>query len=361
MATLCDAGGTDRGFFHSRISNRRLHDVRTGASCLGEARGPLCSLNHIQRGSKTMKSLLKIALLASMLALAACGGADCNNSDVKQSLLELIAGDTSGTENAVASMFGGGSSSAAQEAFANGQITGVTTLSKDEDTGSYLCRANVAIEIPTNGKVVSSDVTYQVAQIESDDADFEVQANQSDVTQLRFAVNGPINQELRKQAEAKRKSDVAAAFKSNPPIAVTDEEATATIVQALHEMPGGFDPAQFVLYPVDLNGDGYKEFVALWRDVSNTVDYSSSLGSESQDGERRPYHDWKTKTFRQNAREPGQKAELQYSLEDYDRFDGNHPINAHEFKGNILTVSDGTGWSETREFSGVPISQALYE
>lgn len=299
-----------------------------------------------------MNSLIRIASVALMLALAGCGSADCNSPEVKKSLLELIAGEVSGTEHVVESVFGAGSTSASMEAFANGQITGVTTLSKDNDTGSHLCRANIAVEIPTNGEVVSSDITYQVMQIESDDADFEVMADQSDVSRLRIAVNAPINREIRDQARAKHKSDLIASYQNNPPIALADEEAYAEIAKALIQMPGEFDPSQYVLYPTDLNGDGFKEFIALWRDVSQTETYGS------QDSEPVPYHDWKATIFLQEANEPGAKAKLRYN-NDYHRFYGNHAITAHELNGNKLTVSDGTGWSETKEFHALPISNLL--
>lgn len=290
-----------------------------------------------------MKSVKYSFLLASTFSLTACGGgANCNSSEVKQSLLDLIAGNTSGTENAVEGMFGVGTTSPSRDAFLNGKISGVTTLSKNDDIGHHLCKADIAVELP-DGKVVSQEMTYQVMKVESGEADFEVSADQSDINNLRWAVNGPINQELRKQAEEKKKNDAIAAFKKSPPIAVPEDEAIAKIKVALDEMPGGFDENQFTLFPVDLNSDGYKEYIALWR---NTWESDNR---------------WNTKMFWQEATEPGQQATLQYSLEDFAPIYGDHPINHSELKGNVLTVSDGTGWTESREFQGVPISRVLYQ
>lgn len=289
-----------------------------------------------------MKTIKISFLLASTVALTACGGgASCNSTDVKQSLLGLIAGNTSGTENAVEGMFGVGTTSPSMDAFLSGTISGVTTLSKSDDIGHHLCKADIAVELP-DGKIVSQEMTYQVMKVESGEADFEVSADQSDINRLRWAVNGPINQELRKQAEEKKKNDAIAAFKANPPIAVPDGEAVAKIKVVLGEMAGSFDESQFKLFPVDLNSDGYKEYIALWRDTSSSR------------------HIWKTKVFSQDAANPGQQATLQYSLEDYYPFYRDHPIS-YELNGNVLTVSDGTGWTESKEFNGSPISRALYQ
>lgn len=277
----------------------------------------------------------KIVLLSMLsLSLSACStDYDCNSDDVHSTLMELIAGNTKSTENAVEGMFGVGGSAAAAKAFANATFAAVVTLDKNEDTGYFECKADVSVELP-DGNVATHEVNYYVTQVESDDADFEVSAEQSDINSLRWAVNGRFNQNAQQQAKEQAHDDLVAGFKTNPPTAVTDADAAATIKQALQEMPGGFDETQFTLVAQDLNADGYKEYIALWRDPTATTSRV-----------------WKVKQFWQQAKTPGEQATLEYSYEDYYAYYGDHPINHYELAGNVLTVSDGTGWSEAREMS----------
>ena len=279
-----------------------------------------------------MKKTKLLVISALACSLAACGENDCTSKDVHETLLALIVGDASSVERKVEGIFGGSTSAIAEEALLNASVSNIVTLSKDSDLGSYLCKANIGVELP-DGKVLSHEISYAISRVESGDSEFEVSADQRDITKIRFSVNRPINRELGNQAEIQRKNDRVASFKSSPPIPISDADALTEIKSVLRdEMPGEFDESQFAAIAIDLNSDGYKEYVAIWNDVS------SSNG---------PY--WKLKQFLQHANAPGEQAKLRYSLENYSLIGNKNSVEHYEIEGDTLTLSDGAGWSESHK------------
>lgn len=267
---------------------------------------------------------LKLFFLISLpLLLSGCGRYDCNSPDVHQEIIGMLARN---------------SPAPAVDAYGKAKFSSVVTIGKNSETGRLLCKADISVEMP-DGHAVNRALKYTISRVESDDADFKVSVDDRDFSVLRWDVNVPINQDLAQQAQEQKKAALAAEYVSNPPVAIADAVAAEQIKAAIDDLPGGFDVDQYHLIAADLNNDTYREFIALWRDTYATANVV-----------------WHVKVFSQVAREPGGHAELEYSRESMDDLGLGHAVNHYELNGNVLTVSDGAGWSTTRVLQGMPIN-----
>lgn len=273
----------------------------------------------------------KFVLLAvGSLALSACGSHDCSSSDVRKTLLGLIGGESSGIQGAFENSFGVGSSKESLAAFAAGKVSEIVTLQKDKSTGAYVCNAKVSVQIP-EGDVVSLQMNYEVRQVESGDSDFQVLANRSDINSLRATVNGAINRLLGEKAEAARKAQEQQAYRDHPPVALSDDEARTAMIEDMRRSYYHIAEMQHAIVGEDMGGHGYKDYVIVYRDEIGGGAFS-----------------WQYKRYSQHAESPGAPTRLRGSQDE--SLTREHEISNIRLQGGVLTVSDGSGWSQAVTF-----------
>lgn len=272
----------------------------------------------------------KFALIGlSAISLVGCGSHDCSSSDVHKTLLSLLAGQTSGVDSMVENAFGVGPTADSLQAFAAGTVTEIVTLEKNKSTGAFICNAKITIPLPED-KEVSLQMEYEVRQVESSDSDFQVLASNNDVNRMRVNVNGTINNHFREKAEAEQREQRKQAFLTTPPIALTDEEASAAIIDHMSRYNSGFAENPHAIVSQDFGGSGYKDYVIAYR--------SQYYG----DGYRWSYrHYWSV------AGEPGEKIWLDSSLDQ--EITSEYDLTDLQLKNGTITFSDGNGWSQTAE------------
>jgi len=275
-------------------------------------------------------SKVRFALVAVFaIGLTGCGSHDCNSGDVHETLLSLLAGDTSGMESMVENAFGVGPTAESLQAFAAGTVTEIVTLEKNKSTGAFVCNAKVTIPV-SEDREVSLQMDYEVRQVESGDSDFQVLASKSDINRMRANVNGTINNHLRAKAEAERKEQRKQAFLDNPPIAMTDEEASAAIIEDMSRYNSSFAESSHAIVGQDFGGEGYKDYVIAYRSHL----YGDTYG-------------WSYKHYWSTAREPGEKVSLDGNSDQ--EITREHDLTSLQLHNGVVTFSDGNGWSQAAE------------
>lgn len=270
----------------------------------------------------------KCALFAvATVVLAGCGSHDCSSSDVHDTLLELLAGKLTGSEAMVENAFGLGPTEQSLAVFEAGTVSQIVTLEKNKSTGAFLCNGKVAVVLP-DGRDLSLEMNYEVRQVVSGDAEFQVLAERSDINQFRAAVNGAVNSHLRKLAEEEQKAQRRQAFIDNPPVVLSDADAIASVLRSASPYQD-YAQKQHAIVGEDYSGEGYKDYVLVYRD-----EWGDS-------------YSWSYMHFWQRATEPGQTVV-------FDRGSDQEITREHELKNvqlqdGVLTFSDGEGWSHTVE------------
>lgn len=121
-----------------------------------------------------MKKASVLACLASA-AMVGCSGGDfdCSDPDVLDTFRGLLAEPVSELM--------------AHSALLGANVSGVVTNERDATVGYYSCRADVAVTTP-GGRLVEQELEYEVVQVESGDADFEVSVYRAETRQFAEAV-----------------------------------------------------------------------------------------------------------------------------------------------------------------------------
>ena len=113
--------------------------------------------------------------LPAMLMLAGCGSSlSCSSADVKETVTSILV-DASRDQRVVS-------------ALSTMEIDNIATLDIDEDLGTYHCSAQLQYD-PDDGKEpVIKEVEYEVQPVESEDADFQVLYDASELGEFKTRV-----------------------------------------------------------------------------------------------------------------------------------------------------------------------------
>ncbi len=248
-------------------------------------------------------------------ALSSCGSSvSCSTNDVLDTLRELLADATTDQDG--------------KSVLSNGEATAIVTRAVDESTGFRRCKADFTISGRDNGEKISKEISYEIALVDSKDAEFEVYADRDSI----YLWASEATSLARGERRSARATDLRKSLRKYPPVPLTAQE-----VAELISGPGGPASGRDIvensikIESFDFDNDGVSEYLAYWR-------YES-------DG----YARWNVMPLRQSPAAPGKKMELRKAAGDpgisgYSY--GNAPI-AYRFDPSsspamVFTLADGS-------------------
>lgn len=252
------------------------------------------------------KYRLSLAVIGLSALLTSCGSqAECTSSDVQQTYLDMV-----GTLN----------DEDAAEILESLVFQSVVTKEKDQDTGYRYCAAKIVMK--NVSETYERDISYQIEQIESDDATFKVYADQNDLSTIGWTAKALAE----KDRINKRTEEITEEAKSNPYVLASEQDARdAGIAIGRRFFGERLDETSVRVIPLDIDGDGVMEFVTGLK-----INYTSGDSS------------WYAFASYQYPKEAGEKNTVAFVGEGAIKAIGIEPV-AYEMQGKDLYVSMADG------------------
>ncbi|MBS7457897.1 hypothetical protein [Coralloluteibacterium stylophorae] len=253
---------------------------------------------------------LGFAVLSLSAMLAGCGSqADCASGEVQETYLDIVGNldDADAMEILHASVF-----------------QSVVTNEVDQSTGYRSCSATLVME--NDADVQEREISYEVAQVESSDANFKVYANRDDIRSIRYTATVL----AKRDRVAKKTTEMIEAAERNPYVTADEQDARDAGVAIGRKFFGKrLDEASVRATALDIEGDGVAEFVTAMK-----ITYTSGDSS------------WYAFAMYQFPNGPGEKNSVGYAGEGTIENLGTEP-SGHEMQGKSLYVTTAGGVRES--------------
>lgn len=253
------------------------------------------------------KYRLGLALIGLSAMLAGCSSqADCTSSDVQETYLGMV---------------GNLNDEDAAEILQSSVFKSVVTQDVDKDTGYRSCAAKIVMESEAGAR--ERNISYQIEQVESGDANFKVYADKTDLSQVSYMATA-LAKENRANKKTKELIDAAAA---NPYVLATEQDAREAGIAVGRRFFGDrVDPSSVRATPLDIDGDGVMEFLTAMR-----VNYTSGDST------------WYAFASHQYPKGPGEKNAVEFAGEGAIEALGVEPSSYEmQEKRLVATMVDGS-------------------
>lgn len=256
------------------------------------------------------KCPLGLVMIGLSAILAGCGSqADCASGDVQETYLDIV---------------GNLDDADAMEILRSSVFQSVVTNDVDQDTGYRSCSATIVME--NDAGVEELGVSYEIAQVESSDANFNVYANRDEIRSIRYTATAL----AKRDRVAKKTAEMMEEAESNPYLTADEQDARDAGIAIGRKFFGErLDEASVRATALDIEGDGVVEFVTAMK-----ITYTSG---DSQ---------WQVFAMHQFPNGSGEKNSVGYAGEGAVVAFGMEP-SGYEMQGKALTVitADGLGRS----------------
>lgn len=249
---------------------------------------------------------LGLALIGLSAALTGCGSqADCASSDVQETYLGMV---------------GNLEDQSAEEVLKSTVFKGVVTKDIDKNTGYRICAAKIAMENEAGARELN--ISYEVEQVESGEAKFQVHANRTDLRSISYMAT-TLASKSRADKKTKEMIDATAA---NPYVLATEKDARDAGIAIGHRFLGDrVDESSVRATSIDIDGDGVTEFLTVMKD--------NDISEDSR---------WLAFVAYQYPKGPGEKNSVEFAGEGSLEMLGMEP-SSYEIQGKNFSIKMADG------------------
>lgn len=195
-----------------------------------------------------------------LLGISGCSAKvyDCSDKSVLKKLKLIFIGDSA---NEFRSML------------ESVKFSNIITTAVDRDTNTYACQLNATFNGLDKGTTHNVVIQYGVRPVESSEANFIIFDSNANLIRAQFARG--VSEILQARRTIELRKNLTEAFRNNPIKQLSEDEAKRKIVDIIRREDPRFDPSSIVVSAADPDGDGIKEYFAVFN--TSYTDYRGEV------------------------------------------------------------------------------------